>query len=69
MRCPRCSGVLRWDGEDTVCITCGYVHYPPEEQAKLRYQLWLDEIRRDSGRRPLTERWRDRRKPLEEVAE
>ena len=49
--CPRGHGALRWDGEDTTCIVCGYVHYTVEDQTKLRYQLWLDEIRSETGRR------------------
>ena len=51
VNCPRGHGALRWDGEDTTCIVCGYVHYTVEDQTKLRYQLWLDEIRSETGRR------------------
>lgn len=36
-----------------MCITCGYVHYTVEDQTKLRYQLWLDQLRLESGRKVL----------------
>jgi len=61
MRCPRGHGVLRWDGEDTVCVTCGYVEYPPEDQEKLRKQLEMDEMRTAAGRKRLSESWEARR--------
>jgi hypothetical protein len=52
---------LRWDGEDTVCIVCGYVEYTAEDREKLRKRLEMDELRTVAGRKRLSDAWEARR--------